>query len=98
MTLDALAGLFLLAALATALVVASRAQQRAAANLSAQRRALAATQRAIDQLQAAQPAGDGVHIANTGTRVGSLEWVEVGVDIDGHRVQLTALVPAGGAR
>jgi hypothetical protein len=92
MTMDALAGLFLLAALATALVVASRAQQRAAASLTAQRRALAATQRAIEQLQAARRIGDGVHVVNTNARVGSLEWAQVEAEVDGRRVDLMALV------
>jgi hypothetical protein len=100
MTMDALAGLFLLAALATALAVAAHSRQRAAENLATQRSALAATQRVIAQLQIGQQPAEGrVSIVHTGTRLGSGEWVEVSVDVDGRRVPLLAVTPAtGGTR
>jgi hypothetical protein len=99
MTMDALAGLFLLAALATALAVAAHSRQRAAENLATQRSALAATQRVIAQLQTGQPEQDRVSIVHTGRRLGSGEWVEVSVEVDGRRVPLLAVTPAtGGTR
>jgi Tfp pilus assembly protein PilX len=92
MTMDALAGLFLLAALATALVVAAHAQQRAAHNLADQRRALAAAQSAIQNLSVNAPIDDKqASVSRTGLRVGEKEWVEVTGICNGRRVSLTFL-------
>jgi hypothetical protein len=99
MTLDAMAGLFLLASLATALAVAGNMRAKTALRLSDQRKANAAAQEALANLQsggAAKVADESAKasVRYTGPRLGKSEWVEVTVEREGRHASLTGLAPA----
>jgi hypothetical protein len=96
MTMDALAGLFLLASLATLLVVAVNLRYRAASSLASQRDALHAAQHALQTLQTSRqlPQRDLIVIP-TGHRLGEYEWYQITSTTNGRSVSLLGLAPAG---
>jgi hypothetical protein len=98
MTFDALAGLFLLVALATALAVAATLRQKSAVHLADQRAANALAEQVLLHLQATGQTMDdsssSISIARSGQHVGKLEWVEVTVRRNGRRASMTGLAPA----
>src|SRR5262245_44727153 len=98
MTFDALAGIFLLAALATALAVAGNMRAKTAMQLANQRKANAAAQEALSNLQAGSEAKLSdvtakVTLRYSGKRVGNLEWVEVTVVREGRYASIMGLAP-----
>jgi len=96
MTMDALAGLFLLASLATLLVVALNLRHRAARELASQRDALHAAQHALQTLQTSrQLPHDGVIVIPSGHRLGERQWYQVAATKNGRSVSLFGLAPAG---
>lgn len=99
MTIDALAGLMLLVALATALAVAANMRAKNAHLLSDQRKANNAAQEALANLQSgseAKVADESVEISvqRTGKRVVDREWVEVNVVREGRHASIVGLAPA----
>ena len=99
MTMDALAGLMLLIALATALAVAANMRARNAHLLSDQRKANNAAQEVLANLQSggeAKVKDESVQISvqRTGKRVADREWVEVRVVREGRHASIVGLVPA----
>ena len=103
MTLDVLAGIFLLAALATLLAVAINERSRSAGSLFRQRTALSAAQQALAALQqnTAPTGADAdvvVSVRRTGRVVGSQEWVEVTAVCDRRSATLVGLAPRPGSQ
>lgn len=99
MTMDALAGLMLLVALATALAVAANMRARNAHLLSDQRKANNAAQEVLANLQSggeAKSAHESVQISiqRAGKRVADREWVEVKVLREGRHASIVGLAPA----
>ncbi len=99
MTFDAIAGLFLLAALATALAVGLNLRDKTTVRLISQRKANTVAQQALARLQAGGEASiadapGSVSVQYLGTRVGSHEWVEITAISDGRRGSIVGLAPA----
>ena len=99
MTTDALAGLILLATLATLLAVAVAMRHKSAQHLSDQRRANNAAQEALANLQAGRDAKVAdefaqVSVDRSGKTVGRREWVEVKVVREGRHASIVGLAPA----
>jgi hypothetical protein len=99
MTLDALAGLMLLVALATALAVAANMRAKNAHLLSDQRKANNAVQEALANLQyggeaKATDESAEISVQCTGKRVADREWVEVNVVREGRHASIVGLAPA----
>jgi len=102
MAVDVLAGIFLLAAMATALVVAAHVQASSAQAFSDQRKANAIAQEALLNLQTSGKATSSeqaatVSVQHTGERAGDGEWVEVRVVWQNRHASIVGLAPAGGA-
>jgi len=98
MMTDAIGGLLLLATLATLLAIAIGVQSRSSARLLEQRRANAAAQEALANLQAggeAKVADDAasVEVQRSGKFVGRSEWVEVKVARAGRHASIVGLAP-----
>ena len=98
MTFDALAGLFLLAAIATALAVSANLRQKSAVQLTHQRQANAAAQEALGNLQTTgkpqiSDSSIEVSVEYTGQRVGKSEWVEVSTACEGRHASIVGLAP-----
>lgn len=97
MTFDALAGLFLLVALATALAVAATLRQKSAAHLADQRVANSLAEQVLLHFQfTGQTTDDSssqISIARSGKRVGKSEWIEVTVLHNSRRASITGLAP-----
>lgn len=102
MTADALAGVFLLAALTTLLATCVNARQQKSRQFAEQRRALSAAQEVLVNLQTrgqptcSDPAAK-IEIVRSGTRLADCEWVEVSVTRESRRATLSGLAPAEGA-
>ena len=104
MTLDALAGLFLLGVMATLLAVASHARVRGADSLAQQRTALSAAQQALAALRDGDDLVKSndvtvVSIQRTGRMLGGQEWVQVTATCQRRSATLVGLAPRrGGAQ
>ena len=106
MMADAIAGLTLLATLATLLAVAVTMRQKSATHLVDQRQANNLAQEALANLQTTGNANvsDGsveISVDRTAKRVGDREWVEVNVVHHGRHASIVGLAPAtqpGGGR
>ncbi|HWP40750.1 MAG TPA: hypothetical protein VNL70_07480 [Tepidisphaeraceae bacterium] len=96
MTMDVLAGLFLLASLATVIVVTLNPRHRVLSSLTSQRDALHAAEQALHMLQTTRqlPQTDLI-IIPTGHRLGDYEWCQITASRNGRRVSLVGLAPAG---
>ncbi len=98
MTFDALSGLFLLGALATALAVAATLRQKSIAHLADPRAANSLAEQTLLHLQSTGQLIDdssaSISLAHSGQRVGKQEWVEVTVLQNGRRASITGLAPA----
>ena len=97
MTLDVLAGIFLLAALITLLAGAAKMRHSSARQFAAQRDALNVAQATLERLQTREPivADGNTSIVATKQYVAGREWVEVTVIRDGRRASIIGLVPRG---
>ena len=99
MMADAIAGLFLLAALGTLLAVAIGMQSRSANRLLDQRRA---NNSAIESLANLQSSGEAkasdqsatVAVERSAKFVAGKEWVEVRVTLNGRHASIVGLAPA----
>jgi type II secretory pathway pseudopilin PulG len=96
MVADAVAGIALLAVLATSIIVATRGQQIASARLSESRGATWAAEQAMAELQGGKPAGEGIRVepvdAGTPPPQG-FAWVRVRAERHGRPAELIGLVP-----
>jgi hypothetical protein len=108
LTLDVLAGIFLLMALAITLAVSANLRQRSAQRLAEQRQALAVAQEVLVNLRSSGQSSTSdtaaqVSVERTGRRLADLEWVQVTVIREGRRASLLGLArapatrPAGGS-
>jgi hypothetical protein len=106
MMADAIAGLTLLATLATLLAVAVTLRAKTATHLVDQRQANNLAQEALANLQSTGDAkmpddSAEVSVDRTGKRIGDREWVEVKVIHNGRHASIAGLAPAtqpGGGR
>lgn len=99
--LDVMAGLFLLAVMATLLAVTINTSSRSAARLRDQREAHQIAQQVLMRLQTrsdlpAESEQTRIEVVRSGHRVGSMEWIDVAVIHHGRRAELTGLAPAAG--
>jgi hypothetical protein len=98
-----LAGIFLIAAMATALIVAAHVQAKSESAFADQRKANAIVQEALLNLQTmgkattAEPEAK-VSVFNTGTRVDDREWVEVRVEFKTRHASIVGLANSGGVQ
>jgi hypothetical protein len=98
MMMDALAGLMLLIALATALGVAASMRAKNAQLLVEQRAANNAAQEAMANLQSGGEAkvvdeSTEVSVQHTGKLVGDKEWIEISVVRAGRHASIVGLAP-----
>jgi hypothetical protein len=92
--LDVIAGIALLAALSTVLVVAANSVTLNAGHLAEQRAASNEVQSAMAKLQSGEKLDDpNITIRHIGPRVGNREWIEVNATRDGHHASLIGLAP-----
>jgi hypothetical protein len=103
LTADVLVGIFLLAAMATALIVAAHVQAKSASSFADQRKANAIAQEVMLNLQTTGAATTSdqaakVSVDRTGKRVGDQEWVEVRVQFNTRHASIVGLSRSGGAQ
>jgi hypothetical protein len=94
--------MFLLAGMATALLVAANLRQRSAQQFGDQRMTNAIAQEALINLQTTGKAttrdeSAKISVDRSGKRLGDAEWVEVRIVRGGRHASITGLVRNGGA-
>jgi type II secretory pathway pseudopilin PulG len=96
MVADAVAGLALLAVLATAIVIAVRSQHMASERLSDSRGATWAAELALAEMQAGKPAGENVRVEALDADApppDGFTWVHVRTERNGRSADLIGLMP-----
>lgn len=96
--IDVLAGIFLLAALSTAMMVAINVRNRAAIKFADQRQAIELARQTLADLQANHPPPNlpnaRISISPTTQPARDLRWVRVTVELNGRSATLAGAVPA----
>ena len=103
LTADVLAGIFLLAAMATALIVAAHVQAKSENSFADQRKANAIAQEVLLNLQTTgkpttAEAAAKVTVEHTKKVIGDGEWIEVRVEYQNRHASIVGLVKNGGVR